>query len=1248
MPARLVEKIDNIFALILFAGAVMLLRPAGEALGNTPADWRFFDSSDGLVESWTRCVSIGPDGKVWATHGDVAELSWMDGWPGPDGRFVHTLPSPGSNMKAYESRSGQLWSLYQNGIELYREGKWNQFKVKGVENNYSTDFDGISMLNINRVSLLPSKNNKALYLLPDCLMSFDAISGQNEPVIKAEATKLGGFIDMIPGSEGSLWITGQRGIGRLEQPDEPHGRIWHEYLLESMGVKDFQAPTTGPDKELFAVAVNRRSNKKELIHFDGMKWNEFSCHGRDVLKGWLGLEGSYWISTERQQLSLVQNGTEEIQEKVGILAGDLHDVAIENDGIFWLATSQGLARFAPSIWRTPGALKGIKDRIHAIYEDSQGRIWFAAVFHLLLYQEGSWKIYALPRNLETQPFFTQSLCSLPDGRIAIGVIPYQYFLLVFNPATEKFEFIRHSLEDSTGQSQKSLIRLIAPRKDGSIWVETNKGEGSGKVCLEIFDGKNFQSCLELKREWNVTNLRYIFEAQDGAVWIGGVIGKSLLKYKDGKAKIFGPSDGYSGVGGFCIAELEGGKIWVGGRDNISEFDGRKWSVVRSGLAGVRSIVRGRDGSIWVASGTGVHRFHEGAWIVYTNEDGLPNTVVFKIFEDSEGRIWAGTIQGLGLYHPEADTDPPRTLISSKENLKDAAPDGNVRLIFSGADRWKQTQLEHLLYSYRLNDGPWSVFKTGTVALFNNLSHGMHRFEVRAMDNNLNIDPRPAVFEFTVLLPWYKEIGFQVVAAAGTTIIVILLGYAIHRHVLLEKLVVKRTRDLQAANLHLQENYSELERADRMLKQEHEKLELTLEHERLLARIAFRLNSTDAFPGPMDELLDMIGRATGINSIGIYSLDPGLRKTARLAHWHSATADQPDREFEEKNISELLFSRVNGLFQKVISGESVAISDFPDANDKKGVQSSRLPGSVFMLPVGTADSIMGCISLCRSSRYLWKPEERNLFSTIAAMIANAWRRYEYLQERLEADRKRTEAIQMAEKTARLASIGVMAAGITHEINQPLNSIRIISEGAILDHERKKGKRPEEKILTFRKIFQQVRRIEDVIRHMRTFWINPAESIQEAIDLNESVESALSLVSTQINSHEIELKLYLHESPLIIQGNRVHLEQIVINLLINAIHALDELVSEAKTIKILTHLVEGHAVLEIEDNGKGIPAGDEEEIFEPFYTTKLPEKGVGLGLAIVKKFVEGMNGTISARKSSGSGAIFTVELQTCPRG
>jgi signal transduction histidine kinase len=792
--------------LLLSILALALYPSRGETSGSKATNWRFFTATDGLGESWASFVTVSSSDKVWVSHGSIGLLSHIRGWPGSDGQTIHTMISPGDDLKVYESNSGQLWSLYSNGIQQFKDGQWIRYQIDAITNRYPADIIVRTL-----IPFLPGEEDQCYYLMDEGLYLFNAETQRTELILGSGETKLGEFIDMNASRDGGIWITGEKGAAKLSFESGTLAPQCREYLVEGLGLSRLEKPTEGENGELLAIARNQW-NEKKLLHFDGVKWSVVTGYQGTPEQAWFGLEDSYWVVKRGNTLSLLENGREEVQERIGILAGDFFDVATEENGVFWISTSHGVARYAPSVWRTPVEIKDVKDRIHAIHEDSKGRIWFAAVYNLLLYQSGHWKKYPLPEGLQTQAYFTRSICSLPDGRIAIGIMPYRDFLLAFNPEKERFEYIPHVVKDTLPDPPKRVVGLISQFRDGRMLVQTLTAVDSSIYRLETFDGNKFEPFLDMSDKRDFGNLRDIYQASNGDLWLGGQKKLAIAVYRNGEYTSFIDGQRYLGTGGFCINEVEDGKIWVGGRDEVMEYYKGDWKVVMSGLTSVRSIMRDRDGNVWVASGTGVHRRFQDSWVTNTAEDGLANTAVFKIFKDSRGRTWAGTINGLSLYDPGADIEPPRTVIPEEKNLKEAPPAGEVRLIFTGVDKWRQTATENLLYSSRMDNGEWSPFSTDNVALFDNLPYGKHIFEVRAMDTNLNYDPQPAAFEFTVMLPWYKEAGFQVLAVIASALICILMGYAIYRHLTLEKLVVKRTSALQDANIELEEKITELTQA----------------------------------------------------------------------------------------------------------------------------------------------------------------------------------------------------------------------------------------------------------------------------------------------------------------------------------------------------------------------------------------------------------------------------------------------------
>lgn len=252
-----------------------------------------------------------------------------------------------------------------------------------------------------------------------------------------------------------------------------------------------------------------------------------------------------------------------------------------------------------------------------------------------------------------------------------------------------------------------------------------------------------------------------------------------------------------------ILEVEDGVIWIGTQDSVYEFKNKGWKLLKSGLSYVPNMVKSRDGNIWVASHSGVYRYNNNTWIHHNTQDGLGSENITSIYEDKTGRIWAGTMDGPYLYHPQQDQDPPDTFVPEKENLKEFSANGEVRITFTGVDRWKYTETDRLYYSYRLDRGEWSKFETQNTVTFRQLPSLSHTFEVRAMDRNGNIDPSPFAYTFKVNHVPIQERSWFIPLVVGTVSLILLLAiYAIiSRFQLaefarnLESMVEARTQEL---------------------------------------------------------------------------------------------------------------------------------------------------------------------------------------------------------------------------------------------------------------------------------------------------------------------------------------------------------------------------------------------------------------------------------------------------------------------
>lgn len=245
------------------------------------------------------------------------------------------------------------------------------------------------------------------------------------------------------------------------------------------------------------------------------------------------------------------------------------------------------------------------------------------------------------------------------------------------------------------------------------------------------------------------------------------------------------------------------------------------------------------------------------------------------------------------------------------------------------------------------------------------------------------------------------------------------------------------------------------------------------------------------------------------------------------------------------------------------------------------------------------------------------------------------------QRKQAEYEMLEAREALARAERLSALGIMAAGIAHEINQPLNALKVMADGMLYWYG--KGKVPEidSVMKNIQEISRDADRIDTIIKHMRSFIYNSECTESMLCNMNLAVEESLVLLGSQILSHNIEVKTDLAAELPSILGNRTQLEQIVINLLVNAMHALDRVNKPGKQISIETGWKKGQTFLTVRDNGPGISRKIKSQIFDPFFTTKAMGEGMGLGLSVVHSIVTSYGGQIrvSDNKPAG-GATFRI--------
>jgi two-component system C4-dicarboxylate transport sensor histidine kinase DctB len=241
----------------------------------------------------------------------------------------------------------------------------------------------------------------------------------------------------------------------------------------------------------------------------------------------------------------------------------------------------------------------------------------------------------------------------------------------------------------------------------------------------------------------------------------------------------------------------------------------------------------------------------------------------------------------------------------------------------------------------------------------------------------------------------------------------------------------------------------------------------------------------------------------------------------------------------------------------------------------------------------------------------------------------------IAEREKAQQDLAVVEQTLAQSSKLAALGEMSAAVSHELNQPLAAMKTYLAGARLLLQRK---RPEEAMSSFQRIDDLIERMGAITRQLKSYARKGGEAF-EPIDIRSCVSGALSMMEPQLRTRTVRINRSVPRKPVMMLADRIRLEQVIINLLRNALDAT----KDTPGAQIDIELTDGApAVLSVHDNGHGIV--DLDNLFEPFYTTKRPGDGVGLGLAISSGIVKDLGGRLTARNAPQGGAVFEVQLPT----
>lgn len=400
------------------------------------------------------------------------------------------------------------------------------------------------------------------------------------------------------------------------------------------------------------------------------------------------------------------------------------------------------------------------------------------------------------------------------------------------------------------------------------------------------------------------------------------------------------------------------------------------------------------------------------------------------------------------------------------------------------------------------------------------------------------------------------------------------------------------------------------------------------------------------------------RVTGLEIAGDLDLDILLRRVVRRAREligargaelalvdeqaeivRTVVSDNPWRDFTGTEVP--FMSGVEG--KVAVLGEPLVVSDYNNWSGRLYPERHMPYRMVAGIPLQLKGKVIGVLLVSddRPEREFRADDLQLLefFAAQAAVFIRNARLYQEIQDRMEAQR---QAEMQLIRSARLAAVGEMAAGVAHELNNPLTTVAGFIELVLEELPEGMSQRQDLEL-----VMREAKRARGVVRRLLDF-SRPGDNIRVSTDLNELVSEVLTLVQHLIRTNGVELRVQLREDLPWIPVDPNQIKQVLLNLVHNALQAMPR----GGVLSVTTEPAERDGVkwltVAVEDSGAGIVPEDLERIFEPFFTTRPVGSGTGLGLSVSYGIITEHGGFIEVDSVPGEGSCFTVWLQVEPNG
>tara|TARA_Y100001978_G_scaffold83446_1_gene74879 strand:- start:9990 stop:11453 length:1464 start_codon:yes stop_codon:yes gene_type:complete len=434
------------------------------------------------------------------------------------------------------------------------------------------------------------------------------------------------------------------------------------------------------------------------------------------------------------------------------------------------------------------------------------------------------------------------------------------------------------------------------------------------------------------------------------------------------------------------------------------------------------------------------------------------------------------------------------------------------------------------------------------------------------------------------------------------------------------ILAESLRESQARVLGLQEENRQLH--DRVLreKSDYESLRASMDELLNLHELTEAISTTFAISDIISALMDLSARFLPSQSCGVFSLGGGDMKLDVLY----TRGDQRIVQCVQAQCDD-------GIVDWVLRGQRPVVVEDMSTVEHSGMETC----SVVLVPLRVRARNIGLYGLyCRRPKDAFTAGEMELLSVLANQTAIALENARLYSELTYSSSQLKESQQQLLMAEKMAAIGRLAGGVAHEVNNPLQIM--LSRVQLLRMNAASGDRLEEGLES---IERGVKRISKIIRGLLDIaGHNAAERVWGPCDLVAALDRTLELVQHELERAEVKIVFTCDDCLPLVAGNIGELEQVFLNLIINAQHAMPE----GGTLAVSARVVDEAVLMEFADTGIGIPDALLDNIFEPFFSTRSEQGGTGLGLSVSYGIVERHGGSIEVHSEYGEGTRFSLRF------